>query len=138
MTEIAKPQWKTFEMCIGRIAQMLGIVMEGEYEPDGMFVMLTTALKNRHKYAELNPHMLAPGHGLKAVEIEEREDTIKLVEVARDMGFTGKDESNSGPYTVCNNCVTSFDCITSRGCKRGKPAIQLENAIKELRRSIVH
>ena len=136
--ECSKSEWNTFELAIARIAQMLNIVMDGEYEPNGLFIMLTEALKSRAKTGELHPHLAAPGHGLKEVEIQETSGEITLVEVGEDLGLSTGENVGTGPYTICDGCVTSFDCITVRGCKLGKPAVQLENTIAELRKSIAN
>jgi hypothetical protein len=136
LREVSKPEWNTFELTIGRIAQMLNIVLDGDYIPDGLFTMLTTALKNRHKSAEFAPQLLAPGHGLKEVVIKETENEITLAKVAEDRQYGSHDNVGTGPYTICDNCITSFECCDTRSCRLGKPAIQLEGTVEALRRSV--
>jgi len=136
LEELTKPQWNTFELCCGRIAQMLNIAMDGLYEPEGLFAMLTEALKNRHIVAELNPHLAAPGHGLKQVELQEREMEIELAEIGEDFGWAGSEQAGTGPYTICLKCISTFECCDSRSCKLGKPAVQLERTVEMLKRSL--
>lgn len=136
LQECSKPAYSTFELCIARIAQMLNIVMDGTYEPDGLFKMLTTALKNRHISAELHPHLLADKHGLKEVEIQETDKEIQLIEIGETFGMINPAQEGTGPYTVCDKCITSFECCWVRGCKKDKPAIQLERTVEILKETL--
>lgn len=131
MAELAKPQFNTFDICIGRIAQLLSIGLDGEYEPIDMFKMLTTALQNRNS---LLPHTQAPG--LKQVEFHESATEITLVDLAEELGLTSREHTGTGRYTICDGCRSSFDCIASRSCKLGSPAIQLEQSVEILKRSM--
>lgn len=131
LSEVAKPEFNTFELCIGRIAQMLNIGLDGDYEPIDLFTLLTTALQNRNSLA---PNTQAPG--LKEVELHETATEIKLVDMVEELGLNAREHSNTGRYTVCNSCITSFDCISGRSCKLGKPAVQLEQSVEILKRSM--
>lgn len=131
MSEVGKPEFGTIELVLGRIAQLLNIGLDGEYEPIDLFTMLTTALQNRNSLA---PHTQAPG--LKEVELHETATEIKLVDMVEELGLDSKEHIGTGRYTVCNSCITSFDCISTRSCKLDKPAVQLEQSVEILKRSM--
>lgn len=66
-----------FEACIGEIALKLDIALDGEYEPDALFTMLTEAMRNRFKHSA-QPWKRA--EGLIPAEMEEREGEVEIVE----------------------------------------------------------
>lgn len=126
--------YNDFNECIGEIAANLRTLLEGEYEPLALFDMLREKLEQRRGgRADTNfeDHILElPGSvGLKQLSNGE----IDVVKVDRDLlydfgesfGTIGPGQEGSGPYTICDSCSSSFDCITARSCALGAPAIQL-------------
>lgn len=138
--ELAKPENKdlyeagfkgnTFEECIAEIAAALHIKMDGDYHPLILLNMLTEVMQNRGKaigvlsplmqHAELKPY--------KKEDMEQ--DLITLFDFGETYGTISPGQSGRGPYTICDDCESSYDCIVARACKLGKPAIQLENTMK--------
>lgn len=72
----------TFEGAIATVAEKLGIIVDGMYDPIDLLSMLTEALKSRGSFAA-SPHLRAKG--LMDVELIEKEGTVELVERDREV-----------------------------------------------------
>ena len=67
-----------FEDCIGRIAEKLDIVLDGEYDPVNLMRILTIALGNRTKPGSANqPWLRVPGL-LQSAELVESLEAVTL------------------------------------------------------------
>lgn len=138
--ELAKPEnhdlWeagikgKNFEECIANICTGLKIRVDGEYNPLALLNMLTFAMKNRGSIGLSTPYMLAADLKPMTKDMLEQ-DLLTLFDFGESFGTIHNPmQAGRGPYTICDSCVHSFDCITNRACEKGKPAIQLENTMK--------
>jgi hypothetical protein len=138
--ELSKPEnhdlWeagmkgKNFEECIANVCTGLKIRVDGEYDPLALLNMLTMAMKNRGQIGLSTPYMLAAE--LKPITKDMmQQDLLTLFDFGESYGTINNPlQEGRGPYTICDSCVHSFDCITNRTCEKGKPAIQLENTMK--------
>lgn len=120
---------KTFSECIGNIAAKLSIHLSGEYDGLALLKMLTTAMQNRGNIGLATPYLLAAGLKPMTKDMMEQ-DVLALFDFGETYGTISPAQSGNGPYTICDSCVHSFDCITARACEKGTPAIQLENTMK--------
>lgn len=120
----------TFEECIAEIAAGLKIRLDGDYHPLLLLNVLTEAMKNRGRGGLLvSPYLAAAD--LKPVTKDMMEqDLLTLFDFGETYGTISPRQTGRGPYTICDDCDSSFDCISSRSCKLGKPAIQLENTMQ--------
>lgn len=137
--ELAKPEnadlynmgikGNTFEECIAEIAAGLKIRLDGDYHPLILLNMLTEAMQNRGKISTLSPYLTAADLKPYTKDMMEQ-DLTTLFDFGESYGTISPGQEGRGPYTICDDCEHSFDCITARACKLGKPAIQLENTMK--------
>lgn len=127
---------KTFEESMGEIAARLDIALDGAYDPVELASVLYAAMKRRNSGAIQN-HKI--DSRLVPVELVERENTMTLESLA-DLDHAADDlqlklkeaPADEGRYTICNSCDSSFDCISNRTCRLGRPAVQLGNTIRTL------
>jgi hypothetical protein len=103
-----------FARCLGTIAAMLDIVLDGQYAGDGLCDLLYRALRNRGKHGT-SPHLLDPR--LVNAEIHETEGSLKLVEAAMQNIAPTRDE-----FTVfmrehgCDLCENTAVCKRAGKC----------------------
>ena len=123
----------TFEEAIGTVAAMLDIALDGTYDPADLFVLLTTALRNRNR--SLAATDLAPG--LQEVELVERADSITVEFAGVKLETEGAEEqavqetasakifSRFMQDKECKLCENKQACWAAEKCL-GEEAYQVE------------
>lgn len=120
----------TFSECIANICTALKIRVDGEYSPLAIMNMLTEAMKNRGSIGLSTPYMMTSDLKPMTKDMLEQ-DLLTLFDFGESFGTIHNPmQKGKGPYTICDACVHSFNCITNRACEKGTPAIQLENTMK--------
>lgn len=120
---------KDFNGVLAEVAAGLKIRLHGDYDPLDLMKMLTTAMNNRGNLTSSEPYMAAAGLRPMTKDMISQ-DVLALFDFGESYGTISPNQTGRGPYTICDSCVHSFDCITARACELGKPAIQLENTMK--------
>lgn len=120
---------KDFSDCLGIIAAKLNIRLNGEYDGLALLKMLTNAIQNRGQIGLTTPYLLAAGLKPMTKDMMEQ-DVLALFDFGETYGSISPSQTGRGPYTICDSCVHSFECITARSCELGTPAVQLENTMK--------
>lgn len=112
-----------FAECIGIIAAELGIALDGEYDPQDLFIMLLKALRNRKNVDKEEPHKLV--EGLVPVKMEETEDALRL-EHAKLPAAKTADEATVTKHNIfmlehgCQICDDRNACIAAQQCLNKK------------------
>lgn len=122
---------RNFKECIAEIAAGLKIKVVGDYHPLILLNMLTEAMKARGRSGGVLSPLMQHAE-LKEYKKEDLEqDLFTLFDFGESYGtINNPRQTGKGPYTICDDCTTSFDCISVRACHRGNPAIQLEQTMK--------
>jgi hypothetical protein len=119
------------------LASDLGIAVDGFYDYHGVLKLVEIIIEGLPKAEKLgasfDPSTLSST--LMKAELVETKDEISLVEVGQALGATSNsaNDSGDGPYTICRNCITSYDCCLNRTCALGKPADQLGDTIRKMK-----
>lgn len=124
---------KDFGEVVGSLAADLGIAVDGFYDYHSVLRLVEIIIEALPKAEKLgstfDPSTLSSS--LVKAEMLETANEITLVEVGQALKNYGPVGGQS-PYTVCRDCITSYDCCSNRTCELGKPADQLGDTMSKL------
>lgn len=118
---------QSFEECLAILSADLGIMLDGMYDVAPLCLMLTKVISTRGGFNSGNIHISHPD--LVPIRRLDTDDMVSVESRAEGLVSIKQATSGEGPYTICAPCNTSFECCSSRDCKRGKPAFQLGNSL---------